>query len=145
MSEGYPHFIQQFGFSAFAADIDNLIDEEDVWEGAFGRGGALAATGNRYYRDDYYNKIQQESYRQVLRIMAERLDKWVTKDEIRAEFSGKVTTLDGAIQTLRERNLILSKEGAKGVYRLQHKAFALWVKLEHSQEIPKNMLRRISD
>ena len=144
LSEGYPHFIQQFGYSAFAADVDNLIDKEDVREGALGRRGALEAIGNRYYRDDYYNKIQQESYRQVLRIMAKRLDDWITKDEIRSEFNGKVTTLDGAIQTLRERHLILSKEGVKGVYRLQHKIFALWLTLENSKDIPQDLLKFIS-
>ena len=39
-SEGYPHFIQQFGYSAFARDSDDVIDEQDVLAGAFDpRGG----------------------------------------------------------------------------------------------------------
>lgn len=40
-SEGYPHFIQQFGYSAFDVDSDGVIDDRDVIAGAFGRGGAL--------------------------------------------------------------------------------------------------------
>jgi hypothetical protein len=85
--------------------------------------------GDRYYRDNFYNKIQQESYRQVLRIMADHLDSWVSKGAIREKFEGKTTTLDNALHALRERGIILSKEGEKGVYRLQHKGFALWIKL----------------
>jgi len=129
MSEGYPHFIQQFGYSAFAADVDNSIDEEDAHRGAFGPLGAMELIGERYYRDAFYNKVQKDSYRQVLRIMADQLDGWVTKPQIRARFKGKTSILDNAIHALRERGIILSKVGEKGVYRLQHKGFALWMKM----------------
>jgi hypothetical protein len=128
-SEGYPHFIQQFAFSAFAADGDNEIDADDVKLGGFGKRGALELIGDRYYRDSYYVKIQKESYRQVLRIMADRQDDWVPKREIKDKFKGKETTLDNALFALRERQIILAKEGERGVYRLQHKGFAWWIKL----------------
>jgi len=133
LSEGYPHFIQQFGFSAFAQDDDGIIDINDVERGAFDSRGALDIIGDRYYRNDFYNKIQQESYRQVLRIMSSNLDGWVTKDAIRKEFKGNNSTLDNAIRALRERHIILSKEGEKGIYRLQHKGFAYWIKLKTSK------------
>lgn len=129
LSEGYPHFIQQFGFSAFAADRDDEISKEDVFNGALGAGGGLAAIGERYYRDDFYNKIQKDNYRQVLRIMADRLDDWVTKGHIRTLYKGSPSTLDNAIKALKDRNIIVPKEGVKGVYRLQNKGFALWMKL----------------
>ncbi len=128
-SEGYPHFIQQFAFSAFAADNDNVIDVQDVINGGFGRRGAMERIGDRYYRDSYYAKIQKESYRQVLRIMADKLDDWVTKKEIKAKFKGPESTLDNALSALRERQIILAKEGERGVYRLQHKGFAWWIKM----------------
>lgn len=72
LSEGYPHFIQQFAHSVFAADTDNVIDAHDVVSGVLGRRGAMELIGDRYYRDSYYNKIQKDSYRQVLRIMADK-------------------------------------------------------------------------
>ena len=128
-SEGYPHFAQQFGFSAFAADSDDTIDEEDVLSGSFDKGGALELIGDRYYRDNFYNKIQAESYRQVLRIMADKLDAWVTKEDIKKRFKGKDAVLNNAIKALRDRRIILPMEGKPGVYRLQHKGFALWIKL----------------
>ncbi len=129
LSEGYPHFIQQFGYSAFAADSDGIIDRDDVKSGAFGSGGAMDKIGDRYYRDDFYNKIQKDSYRQVLRIMADNENRWVTKKEICSKFRGKDSTLDNAIHALRDRKIILSKEGVRGMYRLQHRGFAFWIKL----------------
>jgi AAA ATPase domain len=129
LSEGYPHFIQQFAYSAFAVDEDDVIDIEDVQKGGFGRRGAMELIGDRYYRDSYYIKIQKESYRQVLRIMADKMDDWVTKKEIRARFKGPESTLDNALSALRDRQIILSKESERGIYRLQHKGFAWWIKL----------------
>lgn len=129
LSEGYPHFIQQFGYSAFAPDVDLVIDGDDVKKGAFGPQGAMEKIGDRYYRDDFYNKIQKDSYRQVLRIMAENENRWVSKKDIRSKFRGKETTLDNAIHALRERQIILVKEGVRGMYRLQHRGFAFWIRL----------------
>ena len=128
-AEGYPHFIQQFGYSAFEADTDLIIDTQDVERGAIGPQGAMEKIGDRYYRDDFYNKIQKSSYRQVLRIMAENGNRWVSKSDIRIKFRGQQTTLDNAIHALRDRNIILTKEGERGVYRLQHQGFAFWIKL----------------
>ena len=128
-AEGYPHFIQQFGYSAFESDTDLKIDRQDVMRGALGSQGAMEKIGDRYYRDDFYNKIQKSSYRQVLRIMAENGNRWVSKRDIRAKFRGRETTLNNAISALRHRKIILSKEGERGVYRLQHQGFAFWIKL----------------
>ena len=132
LAEGFPHFIQQFGYSAFDVDDNNNIEVSDVMDGAFGNDdipGALKLIGDRYYRNDFYNKIQKESYRQVLRIMANEDNTWVSKRTIRSKFKGKVSTLDNAIKALRDRHIILSKEGVRGVYGLQHRGFALWIKL----------------
>ena len=129
LSEGYPHFIQQFGYSAFEYGVDGTIDAADVRKSAFGKRGALNIIGDRYYRNDFYNKIEQDSYRQVLRIMSEKLDDWITKKEIKNKYNGKSQTLDNAINALRRRHIILSAEGKPGTYRLQHKGFALWISL----------------
>ncbi|MGI9558378.1 MAG: AAA family ATPase [Thermodesulfobacteriota bacterium] len=125
-SEGYPHFIQQFGHSAFVVDQDWEIDIGDVRNSFL---GALEQIGNRYYTNDFYNKIKQESYRQVLRIMAESLDAWVSRQSIKEKFKGKETVMNNAINALRARHIIISKQGEQGVYRLQYKGFALWIRL----------------
>lgn len=141
LSEGYPHFIQQFGYAAFAADEDDVIDRQDVLDGAFGPHGAFEQIGDRYYRNDFYNKIQKESYRKVLRIMAENLDGWVTKQQIKTKFKGSDSVLDNAIKALRDRKIIRSKEGETGVYRLQHKGFAVWI--SHYTADPETLERTI--
>lgn len=132
LCEGYPHFVQQMGYCAFDKDADQVIDPDDVIAGATGQRGAIEQIGNRYYRNDFYEKIQKDSYRQVLRIMASRLDGWISKDEIRSQLSGSETTLKHALHALRTRNIIQDKEGERGVYRLANKAFAWWIRLQNN-------------
>jgi Cdc6-like AAA superfamily ATPase len=138
LSEGFPHFVQQFGYCAFEADEDDQIDDTDVANAAFGPRGGLELIGDCYYRTDFYNKIQKESYRQVLRIMADNQDGWITKAELKRRFSGQGTTLDNAIHALLERHIILPREGHRGMYRLQHRGFAMWIKLHATNGEPSS-------
>jgi hypothetical protein len=126
-SEGYPHFVQQFGYSAYSADTDHLITDLDVRRGAFAEHGALSKIGASYYHDMYYKEIQESSYRTVLQAMAQRLDDWQTKDEIRRVYYGR--NLDNALQALTERRIILRNPEVRGSYRLHSRGFASWIKL----------------
>ena len=128
-SEGYPHFIQQFAHSAFARNTDGEISVEDVLDGAFKTGGAIDAIGDRYYVNAFYDKIKSDEYREVLAIMAENLNLWVTKAEIRSKFSGDDSTLSNALTALTTRKIILKNPSKIGEYRLQQRGFALWIKL----------------
>ncbi len=127
-SEGYPHFIQQFAYSAFEADNDNVIDEGDVIGGAFKENGAFQQLGLKYFHELYFDQIGSDEYREVLRAMSEHLDGWVNKQQIRQSARIKESTLNNAITALRGRNIIIQKEGKKGVYRLPTKSFALWIR-----------------
>lgn len=145
MSEGYPHFIQQFGSSAFSYDTDGTIDRTDIMKSAYGDRGALDLIGDRYYRNDFYEKIRREDYRQVLRIMADDLDDWVRRSKIKSKFKGSDSTLNNALRALRDRHIILSKEGEHGVYRLQHRGFAIWIKLYADPEFRKILTKQEKD
>ncbi|MFD2101605.1 AAA family ATPase [Flagellimonas iocasae] len=134
LSEGFPHFIHQYGYSAFDLSDGKTINEDDVVQGAFGSNGAIEKIGDRYYRDDYYNKIKKDSYRQVLIIMSDKLDSWVSRTFIKNRFKGKDTTLNNAIAALRNRGIILDKEGSRGMYRLQDKGFAWWIVMNQKRE-----------
>jgi hypothetical protein len=127
-SEGYPHFIQQFAHCAFTADSDNEIDIHDVWKGAFGENGAFQQLGLKYYHDLYFEQINSDEYRKVLRAMSDHFDDWVSKAQIRAASGLKESTLANAIAALKKRNIIIAHDGRKAMYRLPTKSFAVWIK-----------------
>lgn len=129
LSEGYPHYIQQFSYSAFEANDDGEISADDVSNGAFNEGGALDAIGQRYYKSAFHEKIQSDEYREVLTIMAESMNSWIKKSEIRHSFSGADQTLTDALSAMTTRKIILKNPSTKGEYRLQNRGFALWIKL----------------
>ena len=129
LSEGYPHFIQQFAHTAFEYNSDGEISSEDVLEGAFKDGGAIDAIGLRYYASDFHSKIKSDEYRQVLGIMAESMNEWIKKSDIRDKFTGLDQTLTDALAALTQRKIILKNDSVRGEYRLQQRGFAIWIKL----------------
>ena len=128
-SEGYPNFIQQFAYCAFNEDSDNLIDIGDVNAGALhDERGAIQQLGLKYFQDLYFAQIGSDEYRGVLRAMAENLDGWTSKADIRKAIQIKEPTLNNAIRALKNKHIIIPKPGAAGVYRLPTKSFAVWIK-----------------
>lgn len=136
-SEGYPHFIQQFSYSAFEDNTDGEISGDDVSRSAFRSGGALDAIGDRYYATAFYDKIKSDEYREVLLIMADNMNNWISKADIRAKFSGSENTLSNALSILVDRKIILKNPSKNGEYRLQQRGFALWIKLFASKRTGK--------
>lgn len=129
LSEGYPHFIQQFGYSAFEQNTDGEISGDDVLDSALKPGGAIDAIGNSYYANAFNEKIKSDEYRQVLTIMSEKMNSWITKAQIRDTFTGDENILTNALQALTNRKIILKNPSKLGEYRLQQRGFALWIRL----------------
>jgi len=128
LSEGYPHFIQQFAYSAFDQDKDNEIDEVDVVSGAFEKeGGAIRQLGIRYFEGLYFDQIWSDEYREVLRAMSEHMDGWVDKRALRKETGLRESTLANALTALKKKNIIVPQRGKKGVYRLPTRSFSVWI------------------
>jgi hypothetical protein len=129
LSEGYPHFLQQFAYCAFNEDTDNVIDGNDVREGALHPDkGAIQQLGLKYFHELYFEQIGSDEYRDVLKAMSEHFDDWVTKADIRKKIRIKESTLNNAIAALKKRHIILAKAGVAGTYRLPTKSFAVWIK-----------------
>jgi AAA ATPase domain len=126
-SDGFPAYIQEFAYCAFDRDTDDLIDEEDVRRGADGVSGAYDRLGAKYFKDSYWVQVQTKNYRTMLRFMAASGTEWVTKASIRAGtgLTGPVVT--NGIAALTSRNIIISRPGVRGQYRLPSKAFATWL------------------
>lgn len=127
LSEGYPHFLQQFSYSAFEADSEYLIDENDVLNGAYGENGAIHQLGRKYFSEAYFGKINSEDYRLLLNVMADHCDDWVTRRQLIFESKLKEHTVNNALAALKQKSIILVDEGRQGYYRLPTRSFAAWI------------------
>ena len=127
MSEGYPHFLQQFAHSAFAANSDETIDVGDVMNGAFGENGAFDQLGQKFFSEKYNILISTDEYRTVLDAMSTYGDKWLRKKDI-VEISGvKEGTVTNALKALKKREIVVHDATRQGFYRLPTKSFAAWI------------------
>ncbi|MBI3342332.1 AAA family ATPase, partial [Candidatus Curtissbacteria bacterium] len=131
-SEGYPHFVQQICASSFDVNTDDILSNKDIDSGFFGEKGALDRIGDRYYQN-IYQQCPKFS-REILVIMAEKGNRWVSREEIKKAFRGKAGSLDQGIKTLKEKGAILKKGDSRGEYRLQWRSFAFWLKFRSIQE-----------
>jgi len=128
MSEGYPHFLQQFAYCAFQADEDGVISVEDISEGAFQENGAIAQLGEKFFSDMYRAKINSDDYRKVLDGMAEFGDSWVERKQLLDVCDVSAPQLDNALRALKDREIIIADDAKRGSYRLPTKSFAVWIK-----------------
>jgi hypothetical protein len=126
-SEGYPHFIQQYAYSAFDADTDNNITREDVIKGLLGDNGALKQLGERYFDKMYFRDIYSTNYRKILGIMAKASDEYITKKQIIKQSGLTETNVTNAIGVFLKKGMIILKKGTKGSYKISTRSFAAWI------------------
>ena len=127
LSEGYPHFIQQYAYSAFAQDSDNNIDIMDVIKGLTKENGALQQLGMRYFENMYTDEVRSDDYRTVLQVIAHHSPAYVQRKTIIEESELKRHTVDNALSALKKRGSVVAKSGQKGQYRLPSHSFAAWI------------------
>ena len=127
LSEGYPHFVQQFAYSAFEEDSDDIIDDDDVANGAFKEGGALSQLGDKFFNEMYHARIGSEDYRRVLDAMADHGDQWVSRQVIIKECGVSEANVGNALGTLKVKNIIIQDDTRRGFYRLPTNSFAAWI------------------
>ncbi len=134
VSEGYPHFIQQIGSTTFDLNTTTTITLDTANKAIFQPNGAIDLIGDRYYRDMYYTKIKEDSYRDILNIMSDNPAGVTTRQQLLAKFKGTHQCLDNGIRALKERNIILPVRGKVGQYRLQWVGFGVWIKFFTQKE-----------
>ncbi|MDP6873733.1 MAG: ATP-binding protein [Alphaproteobacteria bacterium] len=127
VSEGYPHFLQEFSYYAYEIDTDHVIDSEDVSGSLFGENGTFEQLGRKYF-STFYNAPYSDDYRKVLDTMSSHSDEWVDRATIISESRLKDSTVDNALRALRGKNIILKNEQKLGEYRLPTRSFAVWVR-----------------
>jgi len=133
ISEGYPHFLQQFGYCAFRADQDFTIDLEDVMKGAFDEHGALDQLGQKFFNKMYTEQIFSDDYRKVLHTMAKSGDAWISKADLVKNSGVSVSQVGNALTSLKSKEIIIHDEAVKGRYRLPTKSFAVWINAKEQQ------------
>ncbi|WP_379548336.1 AAA family ATPase [Qipengyuania sp. DSG2-2] len=134
LSEGYPHFIQQFAYCAFESDVDDTIDAADVVDGAYQDGGAIAQLGTKYFDDLYFGKISSERYRNILNSMSEFGDQWLSRKQIINLSGESSTTVSNALNALKSRNILIADNTRQGFYKLPTRSFAAWINAIKSVE-----------
>lgn len=127
LSEGYPHFLQQFCYFAFQESDDDEINRADVLEGAYMSNGALSQLGDKYFSEMYHARISSEEYRKVLNFMAGHGDAWVSRKEIVSGSEVSDSNVNNALAVLKDREIILQDISRRGFYRLPTKSFAAWI------------------
>jgi hypothetical protein len=133
LSEGYPHFLQEFAHCAYEEDSNDEIDKEDVRNSLHRENGAFDQLGKKYF-DRFYTAPDSDDYRKVLNVMADHLDNWVDRATIIAESGLKGTTVDNALRALKSKNVILNSEMKRGDYRIPTVSFAVWIKARNTAQ-----------
>jgi AAA ATPase domain len=129
LSEGYPHFLQQYAYCAFAMHEGDQIKFSDVHKGAYDQeNGAIVQLGSQYFHDLYFNQIGSDDYRKVLHAMASDDDNYVSKKQIADRTLLKQATLTNALAALKRKNIIRAKPGTQGLYKLPSRSFAAWLR-----------------
>lgn len=128
-SEGYPHFLQEFAYCAFEHDEDGRIDTKDFLQSLFSENGAFDQLGRKYFNKPY-NTPASDDYREVLHIMADNLDDWVSRKDLIEASQFKAGTVDNALRALKLKDIIVQDETRPGYYRLPTRSFATWINIQ---------------
>lgn len=137
MSEGYPHFLQQFSYCAFEANTDDVIDIGDIVEGAYQDNGAINQLGAKFFSDMYHARISSDDYRRVLNMLADHGDDWTKRGDIQKKTGLSEHTVTNALRTLLAKGIILKDESRLGFYRLPTKSFAVWINATKREGVEK--------
>lgn len=135
-SEGYPHFLQQYAYSAFDVDTDDKIDQTDVFKGLIAENGALHQLGVRYFDNVYFKEIYSEDYRKILQVMAAHDAEYISKKNIVTQTGLKDYTVQNAITAFTKKGILTLKPGSRGMYKLISNSFKVWI-LSYTHAINK--------
>jgi len=134
LSEGYPHFLQEFAYCALEQDEDNEIDDNDVLGSLFREHGSFDQLGRRYFAQ-YYQLPGSDDYRKILDVMSDHNNEWVSRAQILKESGLKASTIDNGLRFLKNNeNIIIPHTSKAGLYRLPTRSFAVWVKAKKAAE-----------
>ena len=133
IAEGYPHFLQEAGYSAYEVDNDGIITPEDVKRGVLGTElypGSISRLGGQYFDKMYHMDIQSDVYREILNIIAWEKDLWVSRKNILAKFSKGKTVLGTYLNNLTKRDILVKDKSRLGYYTLPNQMFRIYIRMK---------------
>jgi predicted transcriptional regulator len=132
-SEKFPHLIQELSYSAFEVSKSDEITVTDVKAGIHGSDfyeGSISRLGKLFFSKMYQDIQKSDNFKEILKIIAVQSgqkQKWVARQDILSEFSGKRGSLDSSIRTLKDKELIITNPDSQGQYRIVSKMFQAYV------------------
>jgi len=89
----------------------------------------------------YNARINSDEYRLVLDAMATHPDKYIARKEIMKISELKSTTLDNAIRSLKQKEVILRHPSKAGLYRLPNDSFGAWIRAQMDKDSKDDELK----
>ncbi|HEX8392198.1 MAG TPA: ATP-binding protein [Longimicrobium sp.] len=130
MADGLPHFTQQLAYSAFDVNGDDIIDEEDVVEGAYGSEGAVASLGEHYGWSELGNRA--DGCWAVLTALADANATELPVHDLIQITGTPMSAVIDAVQRLATKGLVFFDVETMLV-RLASPSLRTWVRLEDTR------------
>jgi hypothetical protein len=127
LASGHPYLLQQIAKSAFDADLDRYIDENDVDHGLLDPNGAVEKIGNIYYKRRFATPDLDDCDRAVLRCLAANNEGWTTKEHILTKVTAEEAQVTASLRKLIELQLLQRDRTGAAKFAFTAKLFGLWV------------------
>lgn len=133
-SEGYPNFLQEFGWACFEVDSDGIINLDDFTSAVFGIPdefkGALDTLYDKYFCKILTRDLLSERYRNILKIFGEEEREILTLTDLRRKLPSMKTVLSGYLGVLVKRGILSKPPGTQGKYKISSRMLRLWLRLQ---------------
>lgn len=133
-SEGYPHFLQQYAFSAFNANEDDTIDKRDVFNGAFQKNGAVEQLSTNYFSKMFAKEVVSDLGQKVLFVLAPNYERYMLRSDILHQINAEEGQVDKALYKLVEQRIIEHDLTQTDQFRIVLNSFASWIRLKKDSE-----------
>lgn len=138
-SEGYPNFLQEFGYACFEVDTDKVITKNDFTYGILGEKnkfkGALDTIYDRYLSKILTRDLLSERYREILTVFGDTDEEILTLKDIQKVLP-KIKGMSGYLGVLVKRGILTKPPGTSGKYKVSSRMLELWLRLRRLEKRP---------
>lgn len=134
-SNGHPHFVHQFGYSAFEnccvshSSGAMVVGDRHVTSGAFERRGAIELIGDVYFKQSFSLFLESRYALSVLDCLSEAARNGSSLDDIQSQTKIGFSAIQIALNDLKKSGLVVGPDDF-GNFRIRHPCFAYWLKMQ---------------